>query len=152
MCIRDRFNGWVQVATSAIFCISAPLLAGSYTLQFLNSIGWISSSSAANLWLIAVVGAIWLAIITFICIYGIRWTTNVQWILVIIEYVAVIGFSIGGIIKVALNHPAGSRGFQFAWLNPLHVSSWSAMASGIALGVFFFWGWDTALNLSLIHI
>jgi len=142
------FNGWVQVATSAIFCISAPLLAGSYTLQFLNSIGWISSSSAANLWLIAVVGAIWLAIITFICIYGIRWTTNVQWILVIIEYVAVIGFSIGGIIKVALNHPAGSRGFQFAWLNPLHVSSWSAMASGIALGVFFFWGWDTALNLN----
>ena len=44
----------------------------------------------------------WLALITFICIWGIRWTTNFQWVLLIIEYVAVIGFSIWGIIKVAV--------------------------------------------------
>jgi amino acid transporter len=142
------FNGWVQVATSAIFCISAPLLAGSYTLQFLNSVGWINDKTAANVWLTAVIAAAWLVLITFICVYGIRWTTNFQWILVIIEYVAVIGFSIGGIIKVAVTHPHGSTGFHFGWLNPFHITSWSGLMSGVALGVFFFWGWDTALNLN----
>lgn len=142
------FNGWVQVATSAIFCVSAPLLAGTYTLLFLRHVGWISSSTQGNVWLTAVIASIWLAFITFICVYGIRWTTNFQWILVIIEYVVVICFSIGGIIKVALKHPKGSTGFHLAWLNPLHVGSWDAMAAGIALGVFFFWGWDTALNLN----
>ncbi len=142
------FNGWVQVAAGAIFCVSASLLAGTYTLLFFNKVGWINASTASNVWLTAVIGTVWLALITFICIYGIRYTTNVQWILVIIEYVAVIGFSVAGIIKVAVFHPVGSTSFHFGWLNPFHVTSWSALASGIALGVFFFWGWDTALNLS----
>ena len=33
------FNGWVQVATSVLFCISAPIVAGQYTLQFMNEMG-----------------------------------------------------------------------------------------------------------------
>ena len=51
--------------------------------------------------------SLFLALVTFICIYGIRWTTNFQWVLVIIEYVAVLVFSIGGIIKVAVDPPDG---------------------------------------------
>ena len=57
-------------------------------------------------------------------------------------------FSIGGILKVAITHPKGSSSFHFGWLNPFHITSFSALASGVALGVFFFWGWDTALNLN----
>ncbi len=145
------FNGWVQVATSAIFCVSAPILAGTYTLTFLHSINWIGASTANSIWWTSIVGAVWLAVITFICIYGIRWTTNFQWILVIIEYAVVIGFSLGGIIKVAVTHPKGSTGFHLGWLNPLtvfHDGGFGAVAGGVALGAFFFWGWDTAVNLN----
>ena len=145
------FNGWVQVATSAIFCVSAPILAGTYTLTFLNSVGWINSGTASSIWWTAITGAIWLGLITFICIYGIRWTTNFQWVLVIVEYIVVIGFSVAGILKVAISHPAGSRGFQFGWLNPVtifHDGGFAAVAGGVALGAFFFWGWDTAVNLN----
>jgi len=142
------FNGWVQVALSVLFCVSAPILAGQYTLQLLNQWGWISDSTAGSVGTAAVVAGIWLAIITFICIWGIRWTTNFQWVLLIIEYVAVIGFSIWGIIKVAVSHPVGSRGFSIGWLNPFHLGSMSALSAGIVLGVFFYWGWDTATNLN----
>ena len=142
------YNGWVQVALSTIFCVIAPLLAGAYTLQFLNSIGWISTSTSGNLGLICIVGALWLAFVTFVCVWGIRWTTNFQWVLVIIEYVAVIGFSLWGIIKVLVSHPKGSTGFHFSWFNPFNLGGASALAGGIVLGVFFFWGWDTAINLS----
>jgi hypothetical protein len=145
------FNGWVQVATSAIFCVSAPILAGAYTLQFANSVGWINSSTAANVWLTAVIAIIWLVLITAICVYGIRWTTNLQWVLVLIEYIVVIGFSIGGIIKVMVSHPHNSTSFHFGWLNPLtvfHQGGMGAVAGGVALGAFFFWGWDTAVNLN----
>ena len=142
------FNGWVQVALSVLFCISAPILAGQYTLQLLHQWNWISASTASSVGTAAVVAGIWLAIITFICIWGIRWTTNFQWVLLIIEYVAVIGFSIWGIVKVAVSHPAGSRPFSFGWLNPFHIQSVSALSAGIVLGVFFYWGWDTATNLS----
>ena len=82
------FNGWVQVATSILFCISAPIVAGQYTLQLFNEWGWISASTAASVGTAAVAAGFWLALITFICIWGIRWTTNFQWALLIIEYVA----------------------------------------------------------------
>jgi len=128
--------------------VSAPIVAGQYTLQLLNQWNWISASTAGSVGTAAVVAGIWLAIITFICIWGIRWTTNFQWVLLIVEYVAVIGFSIWGIVKVAVSHPAGSRPFSIGWLNPFHIQSIGALSAGIVLGVFFYWGWDTATNLS----
>jgi amino acid transporter len=143
------FNGWVQVWTSVIFCTTAPLLAGGYTLQFLHSaFHAVSESTVNSTTATALVAAGWLVLVTFICVYGIRWTTNAQWVMVLIEYVVVVGFSVGGIIKVWLTHPAHSIAFNVGWLDPLHLHGWSAIASGLALGVFFFWGWDTALNLN----
>ena len=142
------FNGWVQVATSILFCISAPIVAGQYTLQLFNEWGWVSDSTASSVGTAAVAAGFWLALITFICIWGIRWTTNFQWVLLIIEYTAVIGFSIWGIIKVAVSHPAGSQGFHMGWLNPFNIGGISALSAGVVLGVFFFWGWDTATNLN----
>ncbi len=142
------FNGWVQVATSILFCVSAPIVAGQYTLQLFNEWGWISASTAASVGTAAVAAAFWLALITFICIWGIRWTTNFQWVLLIIEYVAVIGFSLWGIIKVAVKHPAGSTSFHWSWLNPGSIGGVTAVTAGVVLGAFFFWGWDTAANLN----
>ena len=142
------FNGWVQVCAGVLFCVSAPILAGSNTLAFMHSVGWINSATASSVTLTAIIGAAWLALITFICIYGIRWTTNFQWIMVIIEYVAVIVFSIAGIIKVAVSHPAGSTGFHWSWLSPTSIHGVGGLAAGAVLGVFFFWGWDTASNLN----
>jgi amino acid transporter len=128
--------------------VSAPIVAGQYTLQFLNQQGWISSSTASSVGTAALVAGAWLAVITFVCIWGIRWTSNFQWALLIIEYVAVIGFSIWGIIKVAVDHPAGSQGFHWSWLSPASIGGFTALSAGLVLGVFFFWGWDTATNLN----
>ena len=143
------WNGWIQIWTSVLFCATAPLLAGSYTLSFAHSaLHLVSRTTVDNSVAIALVAALWLGLVTVICLVGIRWTTNAQWVMVVIEYVAVIAFSLGGIIKVALRHPVGSHPFAWSWLNPLALHSWSAVAQGLALGVFFFWGWDTALNLN----
>jgi amino acid transporter len=143
------FNGWVQVATSVLFCTTAPLLAGTYSLQFLHSaFHAVSAAAVNNPKDVAIVAAGWLALVTFICIYGIRWTTNAQWVMVIIEYVCVVGFSIGGIIKVLVSHPVHSIGFSLSWFDPFKIHGFTALSYGLALGVFFFWGWDTALNLN----
>jgi len=142
------FSGWVQVAASVLFCVAAPILAGGYTLQFMHSVGWISAGTANNTWLTVMVGALWLAVITFITIYGIRWTANAQWFFLLIQYVALLGTSIWGIVKVAANHPVGSTGFHWAWLNPLSINGYKGLAAGAVLGLFFFWGWDTAVNLN----
>jgi len=142
------YNGWIQIATSVIFCVAAPFLAGQYTLLLFNSLGWISDAAANNVWYVTFTASLFLAFVTFICIYGIRWTTNLQWILVIIEYVVILGMSIGGIIKVAVSHPKGSTAFNTGWFWPGNIHGYEALAAGAALAVFFFWGWDTTVNLS----
>ncbi|HSP64732.1 MAG TPA: APC family permease [Candidatus Deferrimicrobium sp.] len=142
------FSGWVQLAANVLFCASAPIVAGSYTLQLLNSVfpGQVSSDMAADPHWIAGIGVAWLALVTFMVVRGIRITANFQWVLVAIEYLIVLGFALAAIIKViggqhATNSPSSS------WFNPGSVSI-SALASALALGVFFFWGWDTAANVN----
>jgi amino acid transporter len=142
------FNGWVQVLASTLFCASAPILAGANTLAFLNNIGWISSSAANSVYWQAGIGLLWLFIITAMCVYGIRLTTDFQWVLVAIEYTAVIAFAVFAIVDVVASHPVGSTAFSWGWLNPFSIKGVSALAAGLVLGVFFFWGWDTASNLN----
>ena len=112
--------------------------------------GWISEATTNSVRTSRSSAALWLALITFICVYGIRWTTNFQWVLVIIEYVAVDRLlDRRASSRSAASHPAGLElASTAAGSNPLHIHGFSALAAGLALGVFFFWGWDTALNLN----
>lgn len=142
------FNGWVQTAASVLFCIAAPFLAGSSTLALLESFRWISSKAASSTLLTAVVGLAWLIFVTGMVIYGIRLTANFQWIMVGLEYLVVLSFSIAGLVRVMATHPAGSREISLSWLSPGSVGGYKGLAVGCALGVFFFWGWDTAVNLN----
>lgn len=142
------FSGWVQLAANVLFCASAPIVAGSYTMQLLNSAfpGQVSADAAGNKYWIAGVGVAWLALVTFMVVRGIRITANFQWILVAIEYLIVLGFALAAIIKVVGGqHPTNA--LTSDWFNPGSIS-FGALASSLALGVFFFWGWDTAANVN----
>ncbi len=144
------FSGWIQLAANVLFCAAAPLLAGAYTLQLLNSIfpGQISSDVAADNRWIAVVGVAWLALVTFMVVRGIRVTANFQWVLVFIEYLIVLGFAVVALIKVLSgSHPAESA-FSGSWFSPGALGGFGGVATGAALAVFFFWGWDTAANVN----
>jgi amino acid transporter len=142
------FSGWVQLAANVLFCASAPIVAGAYTLQLLNSVfpGQVSSDVASNKYWIAGVGVAWLLLVTFMVARGIRVTANFQWVLVAIEYLIVLGFAVAAILKVMTGQHA-TNALTSDWFNPGAVS-FGALASSLALGVFFFWGWDTAANVN----
>ncbi|MGA8207416.1 MAG: APC family permease [Candidatus Dormiibacterota bacterium] len=142
------FNGWVQTAASVIFCVAAPVLAGTNTLALLHAFGWISISTASSTVLTALVALAWLIFVSAMVIYGIRLTANFQWVMVGLEYLVVLAFSITGLVRAIASHPAGSKVFSLSWLSPGSVGGYSGLAVGAALGVFLFWGWDTAVNLN----
>jgi amino acid transporter len=142
------FAGWVQTAASVLFCVAAPILAATNTLALLGSLGWISSSASSSTWLVAVVGLAWLVLVTAIVIRGIRLTANFQWVMVAIEYLLVLGFAVLAFAKIATLHPSGSQAVQLWWFNPFSLAGFGGLAAGAVLGVFFFWGWDTAANLN----
>ena len=143
-------SGWVQLAANVLFCAAAPILGGAYTLQLLNSVfpGQISSAVANDNRWIALAGALWLALVTFMVARGIRVTANFQWVLVFIEYFIVLGFAVAALVKIATgSHPAATS-FSGSWFNPGTLGGFTGVATGAALAVFFFWGWDTAANVN----
>ena len=140
-------SGWIQLAANVLFCAAAPLIAGAYTLQLLNSFGWISAAAANDNRLIAVVGVLWLLLVTFMVARGIRVTANFQWILVFIEYLIVLAFALWAIGKIVGGHAAANT-VSAQWFNPLQLHDLNGLATGSALAVFFFWGWDTAANVN----
>jgi Amino acid transporters len=44
--------------------------------------------------------------------------------------------------------PPGHLTPSLSWLNPFHISSFSAFTAGIILMVFIYWGWDTAVAVN----
>jgi len=143
-------SGWIQIVANVFFCATAPVFAGVTTLFLLNSV-WpaqISSTAASDPKLIALIGLAWLALVTFMVVRGIRITANFQWLLVGIEYLAVLAFAVAALVKVTTTHPAGSIAASGSWFNPTSIQGITGLAAGTVLGVFFFWGWDTAANVN----
>ena len=57
--------------------------------------------------------------------------------------------SITALVKVSNGTaPPGHLTPSLSWLNPFHVSSFSAFTAGIILMVFIYWGWDTAVAVN----
>ena len=57
--------------------------------------------------------------------------------------------SVTALVKVGTGRaPSGHLTPSLSWLNPFHISSFSAFASGIILMVFIYWGWDTAVAVN----
>jgi amino acid transporter len=142
-------SGWIQLAANVLFCAAAPLVAGAYTLQLLNSLfpGWVTANIANDNRWIAIVAVLWLAFVTFMVARGIRVTANFQWILVFIEYLIVLAFAIFAFAKIIGGHAAANP-VSANWFNPLQLHPLSVLVTGMALAVFFFWGWDTAANVN----
>ena len=142
-------SGWIQLAANVLFCAAAPLVAGAYTLQLLNSLfpNLVSATTVNDNRWIAVVAVLWLALVTFMVARGIRITANFQWILVFIEYLIVLAFALWAIAKIIGGQHAATP-LAGWWFNPGALGGIGGVATGSALAVFFFWGWDTAANVN----
>src|SRR5215510_11285752 len=69
--------------------------------------------------------------------------------LLAIELVMLAVLSITALVRVANGTaPPGHLTPSLSWLNPFHISSFSAFTAGIILMVFIYWGWDTAVAVN----
>src|SRR5215470_13424271 len=140
------FGGWAIVAADVLVMASLAQVAGQYgfLLFNVNSIG-----TNAGAWQVLLVGVLWIVVMTYICYRGIEVSANFQKVLLGIELVMLAVLSITALVKVGNGTaPAGHLTPSISWLNPFHITSFSAFASGIILMVFIYWGWDTAVAVN----
>src|SRR6202046_4023105 len=139
-------GGWGIIVADVLVMASLAQVAGQYGFLLFNAKG--IGENAGSSWVL-LVGVVWIVVMTYICYRGIEVSANFQKALLGIELVMLVVLSVTALVKVAGGHaPPGHLTPSISWLNPFHISSFSAFASGIILMVFIYWGWDTAVAVN----
>src|SRR5690349_18327886 len=139
-------GGWGIIVADVLVMASLAQVAGQYGFLLFNANG--IGTNAGSSWVL-LVGVLWIVVMTYICYRGIEVSANFQKVLLGIELVMLLVLSVTALVKVGTGHaPPGHLTPSISWLNPFHISSFSAFASGIILMVFIYWGWDTAVAVN----
>jgi amino acid transporter len=97
---------------------------------------------------VMIAGVIWIFLMTLICYLGTELSARTQQWLLGIELVTLTLFAIWAIAKVYISDPAGSLHISASWFNPFEIDSFSALAEGVLLGTFIYWGWDSGVAVN----
>ncbi len=139
-------GGWAIVVADVLVMASLAQVASQYVFLEFGAKG-IGGDPTSGWVLIG--GIIWIILMTAICYVGIEVSANFQKVVLGIELVMLIVLSVVALVKVTSGHaPAGHLTPTVSWLDPFHISSFSAFASGVILMVFIYWGWDTAVSVN----
>jgi amino acid transporter len=85
---------------------------------------------------------------TYICYRGIEVSAMFQRVLLAVELVMLLVFSVTALVRVGNGgHPASSITPAWSWLNPMQ-GGFSGFVTGIILMLFIYWGWDTAVAVN----
>ena len=130
-------TGWTIVAADIIVMASLAQIAGTYSFLLF---GWQSAADTA--WAVTLVGCAWIVLMTWICLIGIELNATTQRWLLSAE-ISILGlFAVVALVKGGAATPA------LDWINPFHISSFGALADGVLLGLFIYWGWDSGVAVN----
>ena len=136
-------SGWAIIAADIIVMASLAQIAGIYTFLLF---GW--ESAASTMWAVTIVGVIWIAVMTWICVIGIELNAKTQQWLLTAEVLTLAIFAVVAIVKVYSDPLPGSIHPSLSWLNPFQISSFNALVDGVLLGIFIYWGWDSGVAVN----
>ena len=136
-------GGWAIAMTGVLVVGSLADVAVRFTLLMFGQ-----DEMAENRYLVMGIAVVVIIFMTWICVVGTEATSKLQNVLVLAQ--------IGGLlilVAVALIRAFTGSGIpgaplpEWSWLNPFGQGS-GALTGGLLLGVFAYWGWESAFNLS----
>ena len=137
-------GGWAIIVADVIVMANLAQIAGLYSFLL---VGW--QSAAASTAAVTVVGVVWIAVMTWICVIGIELSARMQVGLLGAELITLTLFAVIALVKVAAG-TAGPNAVDpsLSWLNPFQIDSTSALIGGVLVAVFIYWGWDSTVTVN----
>jgi amino acid transporter len=136
-------GGWASVVAGIVVMGNLAQIAGIYTFDLFR---W---HSAANSHIaVLAVGVAWIVLMTWICYVGVKLSARTQMVLLGLELITLAAFAVVALVKVYANHPAGSIHPAVSWFNPFDISSVGSLTTGVLLGIFIYWGWDSTVSVN----
>jgi amino acid transporter len=136
-------TGWATLLACLIVMANLAQIAGLYTFLLFDA----QSLADSTFW-VTFVGVIWILVMSLICYIGIELSARIQFGLLTAEVLTLAAFAIVALIKVYSGDLAGSVHPSLDWLNPFSISSAGALAAGMILGIFIYWGWDSTVAVN----
>ncbi|HEY6730464.1 MAG TPA: APC family permease [Solirubrobacterales bacterium] len=141
-------SGWI---TGWAICVTGILVVGSLAdvaaYSFFELIGaesLVESKLAVTLLALALI-----AVMTTICVLGTELSANLQKGLMVLQIGPLLLFAAVAIYKVLSGDaPPAAADPSLSWFNPFEISSGGALTGALLLGVFIYWGWESAVNLN----
>ena len=137
-------GGWA-VTTTGILVVGS--LADVGARYFYLLIG--ADSAAGSKVAVTVLAVAIIVVMTAICVIGTELSARIQNVMTLFQIAALLIFAAVALIKVLTDHATPeSITPEASWFSPFAVSSFSALVSALLLGVFIYWGWESAVNLT----
>ena len=141
-------SGWI---TGWAICVTGILVIGSLAdvaaYSFFELIGaesLVESKAAVTLLALALIAAM-----TTICVLGTELSAHVQKGLMVLQVGPLLLFAAVAIYKVVSGDaPPAAADPSLSWFNPFSIESGGALTGALLLGVFIYWGWESAVNLN----
>ena len=136
-------GGWAITMTGVLVIGSLADVGVSFTLLTFGL-----DDAAENAWIRMPLAIGLIILLTWICILGTDISARLQNGLILGQVLALIAFAVVAIAKaVGDTSPLAPIDPSLSWLNPFGAGG-AALTSGLLLGVFAYWGWESAVNLS----
>ncbi|WP_347756611.1 APC family permease [Agrococcus sp. ProA11] len=98
--------------------------------------------------LIRILTVLLILLMTAICVWGTEISARLQNVLIVFQVLSLLAFAVVALVQVASNSSAfDSVTPSWEWLNPFG-GGWAGVTPALLLGVFAYWGWESAVNLT----
>jgi len=138
-------GGWGIIASDVLVMASLAQVTGQYGFLLFNARG--IGHNPTSEWVL-LVGVLFIVLLTYVCYRGIELSARIQRILLAVEVLILVVFSVVALVRVGIGSaPAGHLVPSWSWFNPLNVS-FTKVVTGLLLMLFIYWGWDTSVSIN----
>ncbi len=137
-------GGWAICTTGILVVGSLADVAARYGLLLVS---W--DSAAESKAAVTAIAVVIIAVMTLVCVLGTELSARVQNVMIFAQVVALLVFAVVALAKViGGTAPEGSLDPELSWLSPFALEDTGVLVSGLLIGVFIYWGWESAVNLT----
>jgi amino acid transporter len=142
------YSGWIggwAVCVTGILVVGALADVGARYTYVLFGLDGAAGSKPA----ITTLAVVYIIVLTGVCIIGTELSARVQNVMILAQVGALLllaGVALGKVY--AGSATPDSIEPSFSWFNPLAIDSRSALIASLLIGVFIYWGWESAVNLA----
>ncbi|MFF8848293.1 APC family permease [Streptomyces sp. NPDC015127] len=136
-------GGWAIAMTGVLVIGSLADVAVSFGLLAIGLDSWAENDLVRQALAVLIILAM-----TAVCVIGTEASAKLQNILILAQVILLLTFAAVALYRVYTGTSTLSAARpSFEWLNPLGAGG-AALTGGLLLGIFIYWGWESAVNLT----